>query len=166
MTRSARNPAHCPQPRAVFDLGTENQTRFIGAPATGAYIAFAPAIDQFLKGHLFGDIFGRDNLDFQTRRNCDHCRPGLHLDGVGPQLQAHFKIGINTGITEAQMTSLIEVLAAKVGQPQADNAAEALGNKILNKEPPPTAEKMVRLANLEVHAEHLEAYKAALQEGN
>jgi hypothetical protein len=58
-----------PTNKSSVELGTENQTRLIGVPATGEYIAFAPAIDQFLKGHLFGDIFGRDNLDFQSRES-------------------------------------------------------------------------------------------------
>lgn len=56
-----------PANKNSIELGTEIQTGLIGAPATGKYIIFAPAIDKFLKGHLFGDIFGRDNLDFQSR---------------------------------------------------------------------------------------------------
>lgn len=56
-----------PANKSSIEIGTEIQTKLIGAPATGKYITFAPAIDQFLKGHLFGDIFGRDNLDFQSR---------------------------------------------------------------------------------------------------
>ncbi len=151
-----------PTNKSSVELGTENQTRLIGAPATGAYIAFAPAIDQFLKGHLFGDIFGRDNLDFQTREIATIAALA-NMQGVNPQLQAHFNIGFNTGITEAQMKSLIGVLATKVGQPQADNATEELG-KVLNKQPAPPAQKMVRLAKLEIHADHLESYKAALKE--
>jgi hypothetical protein len=33
----------------------------------GEIYTFAPAIDQFLKSHLLGDIFGRDNLGYQSR---------------------------------------------------------------------------------------------------
>ena len=36
-------------------------------PYKARFISFIPAMDQFLKGHLFSDIFGRDNLDFQSR---------------------------------------------------------------------------------------------------
>ena len=53
------------------------------------------------------------------------------MEGVNPQLQAHFNIGFNTGLTEDQMKSLISVLAAKVGKKEADNAYEALG-KVLS----------------------------------
>jgi 4-carboxymuconolactone decarboxylase len=56
-----------PTNKSRIELGTEIQTRLVGRPVTGAIYIFAPAIDQFLKGHLFGDIFGRDNLDFQSR---------------------------------------------------------------------------------------------------
>ena len=62
-----KEPSPMPANRSSIELGTEIQTRLIGAPATGKYITFAPAIDVFLKGHFFGDIFGRDNLDFQSR---------------------------------------------------------------------------------------------------
>lgn len=119
-----------PANKTNVELGTENQTKLIGAPATGAYIAFAPAIDQFLKGHLFGDIFGRDNLDFQTREIATIAALA-NMKGVDAQLQAHFRLGMNTGLTEAQLQSLIGVLAAKVGQPQAVNAAQLLA-KVVN----------------------------------
>ena len=119
-----------PANKSSIELGTEIQTRLIGAPATGKYIAFAPAIDQFLKGHLFGDIFGRDNLDFQSREIAT-ISALANMEGVNPQLQSHFKAGFNVGLTEAQMRSLISVLEAKVGKKQADNASEILG-KVLS----------------------------------
>ncbi len=39
----------------------------VGRPRQGPLFEFAPAIDEFLKTHLFGDIFARDNLDWQSR---------------------------------------------------------------------------------------------------
>ena len=68
-----------------------------------------------MKGHLFGDIFGRDNLDFQSREIAT-ISALANMKGVNPQLQAHFNIGFNVGLTEAQMRSLISVIAAKVGK--------------------------------------------------
>ena len=62
-----REAGPLPADKSSVELGTENQTRLIGGPATGEYLTFAPAVDQFLKGHLFGDIFGRDVLDFRSR---------------------------------------------------------------------------------------------------
>ena len=53
------------------------------------------------------------------------------MEGINSQLQAHFNIGFNVGLTEAQMRSLISVLSAKVGKKEADNASEVL-SKVLN----------------------------------
>ena len=44
------------------------------------------------------------------------------MDGVNTQLQAHFNVGLNTGLTEAQLKNLISVLRAKVGKKVAENA--------------------------------------------
>ena len=61
-----REASPLPANKSSVELGTDIQTRLVGKPVSGAIYTFAPAIDQFLKGHLFGDIFGRDNLDFQS----------------------------------------------------------------------------------------------------
>lgn len=119
-----------PANKSSIELGTEVQTALIGAPATGKYITFAPVIDQFLKGHLFGDIFGRDNLDFQSREIAT-ISALANMQGVNPQLESHFKIGFNTGLTEAQIKSLISVLESRIGKKEADNANEIL-SKVLS----------------------------------
>jgi 4-carboxymuconolactone decarboxylase len=120
-----KEPSSMPANKSSIELGTEIQTRLIGAPATGKYIAFAPAIDRFLKGHLFGDIFGRDNLDFQSREIATISALSS-MAGVNAQLQSHFNVGFNTGLTHAQMRSLISVLKLKVGKKEADNASAVL----------------------------------------
>ena len=63
---AGREASPLPANKSSFELGTDIQMRLVGKPVSGAIYTFAPAIDQFLKGHLFGDIFGRDNLDFQS----------------------------------------------------------------------------------------------------
>ncbi len=125
-----KEPSPLPADRSSIELGTEIQTRLIGAPASGKYIAFTPAIDAFLKGHLFGDIFGRDNLDVQSRELATIAALAS-MEGVDPQLQAHFNVGLNTGLSEAQLRSLIAVLAASVGQQEAANA-DAILAKVLS----------------------------------
>ncbi len=121
-----KEPSPLPANKSSIELGTEIQTRLIGSHATGKYITFAPAIDTFLKGHLFGDIFGRDNLDFQSREIATISALSA-IEGVNPQLRSHFNVGFHTGLTEAQMRSLISVLAVRVGRKEADNAYEVLG---------------------------------------
>ena len=125
-----KEPSPLPDNKSSIELGTEIQTRLAGRPVTGAIYAFTPAIDQFLKGHLFGDIFGRDNLDFQSREIAT-ISALASMAGLNPQLQAHFSIGFNVGLTEAQMRSLVSVLEAKVGKKEADNAKEIL-SKVLS----------------------------------
>jgi hypothetical protein len=136
-----KEPSPMPANKSSIELGTEIQTRLIGAPATGKYIGFAPAIDQFLKGHLFRDIFGRDNLDFQSREMAT-ISALANMEGVNPQLQSHFIAGFNVGLTEAQMRSLISVLEAKVGKKQADNASEIFGKVLSNRAKKERAESM------------------------
>lgn len=121
-----REASPFPTNKSSIELGTEIQTRLVGQPVKGPIYTFAPAIDQFLKGHLFGDIFGRDLLDFQTREIVT-ISALAGMAGVNPQLQAHLNIGFNTGLTEAQMKSLVSVLKVKVGQEEAANANEILG---------------------------------------
>ena len=128
--KTGREPNPMPSNKSSIELGTEIQTRLSGKPVTGPLYTFCPAIDQFLKAHLFGDIFGRDNLDFQSREIAT-ISALANMAGLNPQLQAHLNIGMNVGLTEAQMRSLISVLEVKVGKKEAANANELL-NKVLS----------------------------------
>lgn len=127
---AGREATPLPANKNSLELGTEVQTKLVGKPVTGPIYTFAPAIDQFLKGHLFGDIFGRDNLDFQSREIATIAALA-GMEGVNPQLQAHFNVGLNTGLTEAQLKSLISALSTKVGKKEADNSREIF-DKVLS----------------------------------
>jgi alkylhydroperoxidase/carboxymuconolactone decarboxylase family protein YurZ len=74
---------------------------------------------------LFGDIFGRDNLDFQSREVVTVAALA-NLGGVNPQLEAHFSVSLNIGLTEAQLKNLVDTLRDKVDPKVADNAADVL----------------------------------------
>ena len=126
-----KEPSPLASDKNSVELGTEIQTRLVGAPVTGPIYAFAPAIDKFLKGHLFGDIFGRDNLDFQSREIAT-ISALASMEGVTPQLQSHFSVALTIGITEGQMKDLVSVLAQKVGRKAADNGDSAL-NKVMGR---------------------------------
>lgn len=110
-----------PTGEALRAAGTANQTKLVGAPVQGPLFEFAPAIDEYLKAHLFGDIFERDNLDWQSR---ELATVGMlsALPGVESQLQSHMRISLNVGLTVSQLDQLVQVLAERVG---ADNAARA-----------------------------------------
>ncbi|MGD9123582.1 MAG: carboxymuconolactone decarboxylase family protein [Desulfarculaceae bacterium] len=109
----------------TLELGTENQTRLVGKPVVGKLFTFSPAIDRFLKAHLFGDIFARDILDWKSRE-LTTIAALCSIRGVNPQLAAHFGIGMHNGLTVAQLRGLIAVIKAKVGKQEADNAAKVL----------------------------------------
>jgi quercetin dioxygenase-like cupin family protein len=129
---SGRQASPLPADKSSLELGTEIQTGLLGAPATGEYLTFTPAIDQFLKGHLFGDIFGRDNLDFSSREIATIAALAS-LERVDSQLASHFAIGFHTGLTEATMRGLIAVLRVHVGAAQAGNAEQVLEQVLADK---------------------------------
>jgi quercetin dioxygenase-like cupin family protein/alkylhydroperoxidase/carboxymuconolactone decarboxylase family protein YurZ len=124
-----REPTPMPAGKSSVELGTEIQTRLVGGPAQGRYLAFSPAIDAFLKGHLFGDILGRDNLDVQSREIATISALAT-LEEVNPQLGSHLNVGLNVGLTEAQLRSLVAVIDEKVGKKRAANAAEVLAQVV------------------------------------
>ena len=127
-----REASALPDNKSSIEIGTDIQTQLAKGLVRGPMFTFAPAIDQFLKGHLFGDIFGRDVLDFQSREIATIAALAS-MEGVNPQLQAHFGLGFNTGLTESQMKSILGVLADKVGKKEADNASIVLGKVLANK---------------------------------
>ncbi|KAF2326664.1 carboxymuconolactone decarboxylase family protein [Flavobacterium ginsenosidimutans] len=87
--------------------------------------AFAPAIDVFLKEHLFADIFSRDVLNYQQRELITIAALAA-MTGVEPQLQAHIGIGLNTGITENQLIETFSVIDEKINKMQGELARQAL----------------------------------------
>jgi 4-carboxymuconolactone decarboxylase len=117
---------------ALLAAGTANQTRLIGGPARGAIYEFAPAMDQYLKTHLFGAIFERDNLDWQSR---ELATVGMlsALQGAESQLQAHMGFSMNVGLTAGQLGQLAQVLAGKVDAQAAERARAALARQIASR---------------------------------
>lgn len=128
-------------------------------PAPG-FGEFAPRIDAFLKEHLFADIFASDVLSFQQRELVTIAALAA-MPGVEPQLKAHISMGKNCGITEDQLTRVAELIEKNVTKTQA-NALRTLLSKSLT--PVTEPDMMVRISEIEVVPEHLEAYKNILKE--
>lgn len=105
--------------------GTDNQTRLVGQPVSGPLFEFAPVIDRFLKSHLFGDIFQRDVLDWQTRELATISALAA-LSGVNSQLKSHYSMSLQTGLTTEQLWDFVEVLKLKCGTDIAANASTVL----------------------------------------
>jgi alkylhydroperoxidase/carboxymuconolactone decarboxylase family protein YurZ len=106
------DPGPVPSGKELIAVGTANQTKLSGAPVKGPLFEFAPAIDESLKTHLFGDIFTRDNLDWQSRELATVGALGA-MSGVEAQLQAHIRIAINVGLSASQLRSVADMLAQR-----------------------------------------------------
>ena len=92
-------------------IGTKIQTELCGNPVKGELFEFAPAIDDYLKEHLFGDIFARGILTNQEREIATIAALKA-LDNVEPQLNAHVQIGQHNALS-TQQTDKIQELATK-----------------------------------------------------
>lgn len=93
-------------------------------PKTGAN-AFAPAIDTFLKEHLFADIFSRDVLTHQQRELATISVLSA-LEGVASQLQFHLGVGLNIGLKESQLRQVFSLIETHIGKKQAEIAKNVL----------------------------------------
>lgn len=118
-----------PSPVPVGDelrrVGTENQTKLSGAPVQGPLFDFAPVISQFLQAHLFGDIFARDNLDWQSRELATVGALAA-MPGVESQLLSHMRISLRVGLTASQLRQLAQALRENGENDAAARAEQAL----------------------------------------
>lgn len=94
--------------------------------------AFAPAIDTFLKEHLFADIFSRDILDYQQRELVTVSALAA-MSGVLPQLQAHIGMAMNTGLTKEQLQEAFTIIDKTIGKKEGDLARTTLDRVIATK---------------------------------
>jgi len=104
-----RDPAPVPSGEALRAAGAANQSTLSGGAVRGPVFEFAPAIDEYLKTHLFGAIFARDNLDWRSRELATIGALAA-LSGVESQLQSHVRIGMNVGLTPSQLRQLANAL--------------------------------------------------------
>ena len=111
--------------------GAKVQTQLCGGvPFT---YSFAPATDYYLKAHLFGDIFARDNLTFSDRELVTIGALSA-LEGVESQRKSHAAGSLNMGVTKDELRAIPAALRERVGEAEAARAqetiAEVLGEKL------------------------------------
>jgi 4-carboxymuconolactone decarboxylase len=168
-----KEPSPLPDDKSRLEFGTEMQTKLIGQPIKGDLYEFAPAIDQFLKEHLFGDIFGRNNIDWKTRELATIAALAT-LGNVENQLRSHFNVGMYNGLTSAQLDHVVSIIQTRVGFKEGVAAKKVLqsvlnqnkGIKIVSTDSIYSVPEkmMIRIAEIEIHADKLEQYKAILKE--
>ena len=121
-----------PQGDALLAAGTANQTRLSGAPVQGPLFDFAPVANEYLRTHLFGDIFERDNLDWHSREVATVSMLAA-ITGVEPQLLAHIRIATHIGMTASQLREVGQLLAERVGTDSGQRVRDALARHLAGK---------------------------------
>jgi 4-carboxymuconolactone decarboxylase len=118
---------------ALLASGTANQTQLSGAPVQGGLFDFAPVINRFLRTHLFGDIFERDNLDWKSRE-LTTVGALAAMPGVESQLRAHMGMSLGVGLTAEQLRQVAQLLTTQVERAAGARANDALAQALAAKQ--------------------------------
>ena len=102
-------------------IGDANQTKLVGRPVTGKVYEFCPTISDFLKEHLFGDIFERTVLTW-NERELAIVSMLAGIGNVNAQLASHMNVAMNNGVTGDQLKAMAALLSRRVGSATGDNA--------------------------------------------
>ena len=100
-----KQPSALPAGKSI-EIGTENQTKLCGGPVKGALFDFHPQLDEYLKAHLFGDIFARDNVDWRTRELLTVAALAACPE-TEPQMKSHLQVAKINGVTDEQGAAIV-----------------------------------------------------------
>lgn len=89
--------------------GEEIRTSLTGPRPQPAYAEFSPALDDFLKEHLFADLFARVTLT-QLERELITISVLATLQNVPAQLETHTKIAHGIGLTDEQVKAFDQII--------------------------------------------------------
>ncbi len=92
-----------------LEFGTVNQTRLCGAPVKGPLFDFHPQLDQYLKAHLFGDIFARDNVSWRVRELVTVAALAARPE-TAPQCASHVRVARLNGVTPAETDAVLALV--------------------------------------------------------
>lgn len=111
-----------------YDRGKAILEKLTGAKEAGpkkGYAAFAPAMEVFLKEHLFADIFERDVLTF-AERELVTISVISSIGDAEPMLRSHLTICLHVGLTPAQLQQFVGVVEPVIGKKKAGAARSVL----------------------------------------
>ncbi len=83
-------------------IGEKTREKLSGRKTVAEWQTFAPGIEQYLKEHLFADIFARGILNHQERELATVSFLAVSA-GAEPQLKAHINIAKNTGLSDEKL---------------------------------------------------------------
>ena len=75
----------------------------------GGLFDFVPAIDDYLKAHLFGDIFGRGILGWREREMATVAMLAA-IGNIKPQLDAHIDIAKRNGVSDEEVKEVLALV--------------------------------------------------------
>lgn len=119
--------------KTKYERGKKILGELSGAPQPdklSGYSAFAPAIDTFLKEHLFADIFERDVLTFKQRELVT-ISIITAIGDADPMLQSHLGLSLNVGWSPEQLKKFITVITPTISKEKSAAAATVL-KEVLN----------------------------------
>ena len=94
-----------------FAYGDNVQFELTGRRFKGGVFDFAPAIDKYLKEHLFADIFARGVLSYQEREIATISYLST-IKGVDSQLNSHINTGKYNGLTDEQVEEILKLTSS------------------------------------------------------
>lgn len=103
--------------RTRYDRGRDILAEISGTSADtpkAGYAIFAPAIERFLKEHLFADLFERDLLTYRERELAT-VSILAGVGGVEPMFRSHAAICLHLGVTAEQFSALLNIVEMNLG---------------------------------------------------
>jgi 4-carboxymuconolactone decarboxylase len=146
-----------------YEQGRKTLEKLTGTPQAKpapGFGEFAPRIDEFLKKHLFADIFKSEVLTYQERELATISALAA-MTGVEAQLQSHLKMGMNTGISEGQLAQFADLIDKHVSRTQANLLKKLINKPALHVL---SSDMMVRISEIEIIPTYLEEYKSILKQ--
>lgn len=91
------------------EYGEKMRTSLTGPRPEPAYAKFSPALDVFLKEHLFADLFARETLS-KLERELVTISVLAALKNVPTQLKTHIQISQDQGLTDNQVEEFTQIV--------------------------------------------------------
>ena len=109
---TGRDASPIKEKRTRYERGRDILAEISGIPADApraGYAEFAPAIERFLKEHLFADLFERDVLTYSERELATVSVIAALGESVEPMLRGHMAICRNLGMTQEQLDRVLAI---------------------------------------------------------
>jgi len=122
--------------RSKYERGREMIGKLTRTPQDGpktGYSAFAPAIDVFLKEHLFADLFERDVLTY-SERELVTISVISSIGGAEPMLKSHLDICLKVGLTPEKLVHFVTIIKSTAGEEEAKDAQDVLNEVLKNRQ--------------------------------